>query len=153
MRVSYGMFVLAAGLAFACGGGENGASTSNQPAATPQQTQPPAPAAQDGAMGAPSGEIDAALASQGQGYFQSKGCVGCHTIGSGKLIGPDLKGVTDRQSLGWIIGMITNPDSMLANDDTAKTLLSEMNSQRMVPMGVTATEARALYEYLRQQGQ
>jgi cytochrome c2 len=153
MRVSYGMCALALGLAVACGGSENGASTSNQPATTPQQTQPAAAATQAGAMEAPSGEIDAALAGQGQGYFQSKGCVGCHTVGSGKLIGPDLKGVTNRQSYHWIVAMITNPDSMLANDDTAKTLMGEMQGQRMVPMGVTTAEARALYEYLRQQGQ
>lgn len=153
MRVSYGVCALAIGLAVACGGGENGASTSDQPAATPQQTQPAAAPSQGDAMEAPSGQIDAALADQGQGYFQSKGCVGCHTVGSGKLIGPDLKGVTDRQSYHWILGMITNPDSMLANDDTAKTLLEEYQGTKMVPMGVSSTEARALYEYLRQQSQ
>lgn len=98
---------------------------------------------------APSGPVDRALADRGKELFQAKACVGCHTIGGGRLTGPDLAGVTERREYGWVIAMITNPDSMVRNDPTARKLFAEYMTP-MANMGVTADEARALYEYLRQ---
>ena len=66
---------------------------------------------------APTGEVDAALASEGETAFQQKGCVGCHTVGGGKLTGPDLQGVTDRREYEWFMAMVLKPDSMLQNDE------------------------------------
>jgi cytochrome c2 len=99
-------------------------------------------------MAAPAGEIDAALAGQGEGYFTSKGCTGCHTMTEERLIGPGLQGVTERRPFEWVVAMVTNPDSMLANDEAAQALYAEYETP-MVNMGVTQEEARALYEYLR----
>lgn len=137
----------------ACGGGNTGgggAETEQTPAppqAAPAESMPAAAVGE-----APSGPIDEALASQGEQNFQMKGCVGCHTIGGGKLVGPDLKGVTDKQSYTWIVSMIQHPDSMVANDPVAKQLYQEYGTQ-MTPMGVNPSEARALYEYLRKNSQ
>ncbi len=94
------------------------------------------------------GERD--LAGQGEKVFQSKGCIGCHTIGRGKLTGPDLKGVTDRRPYGWFVAWVTNPDSMLKVDPTARQLLAQYMTP-MLGMGVTQDEARALWEYLRRE--
>ena len=99
-----------------------------------------------------SGPIDAALAERGSELFNTKGCVGCHRIGGGKLVGPDLKNVSERRSLGWIIAMITHPDSMIKEDPVAKKLFQE----HMTPMpnqGLTGEEARAVYEFLRRESQ
>ena len=99
--------------------------------------------------GEPSGAIDQELASQGEDLFTRRGCVACHKIGEGRLVGPDLAGVTDRRSFTWIYSIITNPDSMLRSDSTAQRLLGEyftpMPNQKVQP-----EEARALYEYLRE---
>jgi mono/diheme cytochrome c family protein len=130
-----------------CAGGEPGSS--GEAESSPSETPP---AAAQAAPAPASGEEAAALASQGEGLFQSKGCIGCHTIGRGKLTGPDLQGVTDRRDTGWVVAMITNPDSMIKNDSTARQLFAEYMTP-MLGVGVTQDEARALYEYLRQQGQ
>ncbi|MBI4607901.1 MAG: cytochrome c [Candidatus Rokubacteria bacterium] len=37
---------------------------------------------------------------EGQAIFQEK-CVSCHTIGGGRLVGPDLQGVTARRDREW----------------------------------------------------
>lgn len=97
---------------------------------------------------APTGPVDQALAEQGEKIFQSKGCIGCHTIGKGKLTGPDLQGITQRLAYGWFIPWVMNPDSMLKVDPTAKQLLAQYMTP-MLGMGVTQDEARALWEYLR----
>jgi len=145
-----GAFALITALAFACGGDQasSGQATSSggQPAATPT---PPAAGPEAPAPGSP---IDQALAAQGEQAFQTRACVGCHKIGGGRLTGPDLEGVTERRSYQWIMAMITNPDSMLKVDQTARQLLAEYGTP-MANMGVPANEARALYEYLRQQSQ
>ncbi len=56
--------------------------------------------------------------------------------------------MTERRSRAFIVGMIVNPDSMLANDDTAKQLLAEYYTP-MTNQGVTRADALALFEYLR----
>lgn len=109
-----------------------------------------APAAPPAALAVPTGPIDPALAERGEGIYQAKGCIGCHTVGGGRLTGPDLKGVTDRRAYDWFIPWVMNPDSMLKVDPTAKQLLAEYMTP-MLGMGVTRDDARALWEYLRQE--
>jgi cytochrome c2 len=100
----------------------------------------------------PTGEINAEMAARGESLFQTKACMGCHTVGGGRLTGPDLDGVTGRREFAWIVGMVTKPDSMLRDDDAAKELLAEYGTP-MLALGVTPEEAAALYEYLRRESQ
>lgn len=84
----------------------------------------------------------------GKALFDSK-CVACHTIGKGKLIGPDLKGITQRRKADWIKKMIKDPENMLKTDDTAKKLLQEYNQVPMINMGLKDDEVKAVMEYLK----
>lgn len=93
-------------------------------------------------------EIDAELATTGEGIFQTK-CVACHSFDQ-KLIGPAMKDVTERRNPAWIMNMILNPMEMTQKDPIAKALLEEYGAQ-MVNMNVTKEDARAILEYLRQQ--
>lgn len=94
--------------------------------------------------------LDPALAERGQSLLQSKGCIACHTVGGGRLVGPDLAGVTQRRDDAFIIGMITNPDSMLANNETAKKLLAEYFTP-MANQGVSRDEALAFLAYFKRE--
>lgn len=62
---------------------------------------------------------------KGEEAFAAKGCTACHKIGGGKLVGPDLKGVTARRDQKWIEKMILRPDVMIKEDDVAKKLFVE----------------------------
>ncbi len=128
----------AVALAGACSGGDT-----EEPAAEP---------AAEASVAEPTGEINAEMAARGESLFQTKACMACHTVGGEPLTGPDLHGVTGRREFAWIVGMITRPDSMLRDDDTAKELLAEYGTP-MAPLGVTEEEAVALYEYLRRESQ
>jgi cytochrome c len=116
--------------------------------ATPGAGPTPSAAAPEGPQSAPTGPVDAALADKGKATFQNKGCIGCHTVGGGKLTGPDLEGVVDRREFGWIVAMITNPDSMLKVDPVARQLFAQYMTP-MANMNVSREEALAVYEYLR----
>jgi nitrite reductase (NO-forming) len=88
------------------------------------------------------------VAEKGQNVFQAKGCVACHSIGKGKIVGPDLLGVTQRRETEWIKKWILSPDTMVYTDPTAKELLKVY----LVPMpnqGVTDEEADILIEYFK----
>lgn len=87
--------------------------------------------------------------AKGQELFAAKGCTACHKVGGGKLVGPDLKGITARREQGWLEAMILEPDRMLREDATAKELLKT----HLVPMpnqGVDAEkELPLLLAYLK----
>jgi mono/diheme cytochrome c family protein len=63
--------------------------------------------------------------AKGQEVFAEKGCTACHKVGGGKLVGPDLKGVTARRDEAWIKRMILRPDVMIKEDELAKKLFAE----------------------------
>lgn len=137
--------------ACAQGGDSGSAATSDAPAAAVEQpagserSEPPGSGASTDRQTEP---VDVALASEGEQLFSRRGCVACHKIGAGRLVGPDLMGVTERRSYDWIFAMVTAPDSMLQSDSIARALYAEyftpMPNQKVEPQ-----EARALYEYLR----
>jgi cytochrome c1 len=87
-------------------------------------------------------------AETGQQIYQSR-CTACHTIGKGKLIGPDLAGVTLRREEGWLKRQIKEPDRLLAeNDPIATQLLQESNNVPMVPLGLEDAQVEAVIAYL-----
>lgn len=67
---------------------------------------------------------------KGKATFAAKGCVVCHKVGEGKLVGPDLQGVLARRTTVWVEKMILKPELMIANDDAAK----ELFRSSLVPM-------------------
>ncbi len=88
-------------------------------------------------------------AETGQQIYQSL-CAACHTIGKGKLVGPDLAGVTSRREEGWLKRQIKEPDRLLAeNDPIATQLLQEANNVPMVPLGLSDADVVAVIAYLK----
>lgn len=92
------------------------------------------------------GSIDLNLAAKGKEVFNAK-CSACHKI-SKRVVGPALKGVTDRRTPEWIMNMILNPEEMVAKDPQAKQLLAEYLAP-MANQNLTTDEARQILEYLR----
>ena len=84
----------------------------------------------------------------GEEIFQSN-CAGCHTIGKGNSVGPDLSGVTIRREENWLIRQIKDPDGLVEEKDpVALQLLKEYNMP-MVALGLSDEEIKEIILYLK----
>ena len=87
-------------------------------------------------------------AEKGEEIFQGN-CAGCHTIGKGTLVGPDLSGVTLRREEKWLIRQIKDPDGLIAEKDPAALKLLKDFNMPMVALGLSDTEIAAIISYLK----
>lgn len=77
-------------------------------------------------------------------------CTACHTIGKGKLIGPDLKGANDRHDEAWLISFIKSSQTMVKNGDpVAVKLFEEYNKIPMPDNNLTDDQIRRILSYIK----
>jgi mono/diheme cytochrome c family protein len=99
-----------------------------------------------------SGQGLSQTAAEGQTIFKQN-CSACHTIGGGRLIGPDLQDVTQRRDVDWLQRMISGPDKMIASQDpTVISLLADYNNLQMPNLGLDQTQVQAVIAYLENPG-
>lgn len=80
--------------------------------------------------------------------FRTK-CSSCHTFGKGDLIGPDLKGVTQRYSRPWLIAWIRSSETQIRRGDPlAEALFRKYRQQRMPDHDLSEVQIAALLDYL-----
>lgn len=80
-------------------------------------------------------------------------CAACHSIGKGKLLGPDLMGITSKRSEEWLAKFIKSTKSMIeANDSVAIALVKEYNNFIMPEMPYNPAEIKAVINFLRKSG-
>ncbi|MFP3940621.1 MAG: cytochrome c [Thermoanaerobaculia bacterium] len=77
-------------------------------------------------------------------------CASCHTIGGGRLVGPDLKDVSERKDRDWLAGFILDPAGVLASGDPyAAKLKEEAGGAVMTPTpGMTREMAGRLLDLI-----
>ena len=96
-----------------------------------------------GALGANAAAAD----ENGKAVFVQL-CQGCHTIGGGKKVGPDLQGLADRRTREWVSQFVLVPDKVIASGDPiAKQLVSEYG-MAMPNLGVSEAQIGPLLEFL-----
>jgi len=79
-------------------------------------------------------------------------CFACHTIGGGRLIGPDLAGVHEKRSQEWLESFVKSSQSMInAGDTEAVALFEEYNSLLMPDAVATDEEVRQVLSYIKVQ--
>src|SRR5436190_16458718 len=87
-------------------------------------------------------------ADAGKQLFQEK-CTACHTVGGGALVGPDLKGVTERRPRDWLEQWIAAPDAMIAKKDPyAIDLMHQFHDVPMPNQGLSSSDVSAVLAYL-----
>lgn len=91
-----------------------------------------------------------AASQDGKAIFNTM-CVACHTIGGGRLVGPDLAGVHERRTETWFIAFVQRSQSMIAAGDPEAVALSKEYPGLVMPdWPLSAAELRAVREYIAQ---
>lgn len=70
-------------------------------------------------------------------------CSSCHTIGGGRLTGPDLKDVSKRKDRAWLASFITDPNSFISGGDPYALKLKEEARGAVMPNIPGMNKARA----------
>lgn len=95
-----------------------------------------------------SGTALAQDAEHGQQTFQAM-CAACHTIGGGRLVGPDLQGIGERRSESWIIDFVQHSQALVqGGDEDAVALFEEYNRIPMPDQPLTEQEVRGILKYV-----
>ncbi|MEO6883465.1 MAG: cytochrome c [Bacteroidia bacterium] len=89
------------------------------------------------------------FAYNGSDLFTSN-CVACHTIGKGKLVGPDLKGVESYRSEKWLLKWIKSSQSLVQAGDTAAVKLFADNSNIPMPdQALNEDQIKAILNFIK----
>jgi mono/diheme cytochrome c family protein len=89
---------------------------------------------------------------EGAAIFDEK-CAGCHSVGGGDLVGPDLAGVTQRRNQQWLIDFLSDPEKILdSGDPTASELLAKYGGTRMPSQDLTQAQVEAVLIFLEGEG-
>jgi cytochrome c2 len=90
-----------------------------------------------------------ARAEPDPGAMFARKCSSCHTFGKGVLVGPDLKGVTDRHSRQWLTTWIASSEKTIQSGDPAAiALFKQFKQQRMPDQSFSPAELASLLDYL-----
>lgn len=90
------------------------------------------------------------FANEGQKIFKAN-CAVCHSVGKGKVVGPDLKGVETRHDIAWLLKWIKSSQAMVkSGDKTAVQLFNENDNLVMQDFSLTDDEIKSVLEYVKE---
>ncbi|MBI2340681.1 MAG: c-type cytochrome [Deltaproteobacteria bacterium] len=89
--------------------------------------------------------------SPGKEIFQQR-CSACHSIGQGLRVGPDLAGVNDRHSEGWLLKFIKSPQAVINSGDPSAKALFEEFKMVMPDQALTDLEIKAIMSHIKEVG-
>ncbi|MCH8569076.1 MAG: cytochrome c [Balneolales bacterium] len=91
-------------------------------------------------------DFDLGMAQRGREIFESK-CAACHQM-ENRLVGPPIKGLTERRSPEFLMNMILNPNDMARKHPEGQKMMREY--MMVMPFqNISEEEAREIVEYFR----
>ncbi|MBI3409001.1 MAG: c-type cytochrome [Planctomycetes bacterium] len=75
-------------------------------------------------------------------YFK-RNCANCHTIGGGRLVGPDLKNVGQRKDKEWLTRFLLNPKAVMDSGDAYAGRLFQDSRGVLMPTAPDISAERA----------
>ncbi|NCA85478.1 MAG: c-type cytochrome [Clostridia bacterium] len=93
--------------------------------------------------------LSLAYADEGQDLY-NKTCVACHTIGKGRLVGPDLINITEQRSQEWLVAFIKSSQTLIKSGDAeAVAIFEEYNRMPMPDNDFTDAQTLAVIDYIK----
>ncbi len=89
------------------------------------------------------------FADEGQELY-NKTCVACHTIGKGRLVGPDLLNISEKRSQEWLLAFIQSSRKLIESGDAdANAIFEEYNRMPMPDNAFTDAQSLAVLDYIK----
>lgn len=89
-------------------------------------------------------------ANEGQDLFKLT-CAACHTIGGGRLVGPDLINIAEKRNQDWLISFIKSSTTMINSGDADAIAISDKFKGLLMPDNAyTDTQILSILEYIKQ---
>lgn len=95
------------------------------------------------------GDSDLTAAESQGGKIFTQNCSACHNIEGKTLVGPALKGVSQRRSMDWIFKFVKNPTEVVrSGDKTANELLKQHNNILMPPQNLSDDQIKSVIAFV-----
>lgn len=90
-------------------------------------------------------------AQNGEATFKQT-CGVCHSIGKGKMVGPDLKDVNKRRSEEWILKFVKSSQTLIKSGDAdAKAVFDEFGGMVMPDQNLADADIKSVIAYIAEQ--
>ena len=76
-------------------------------------------------------------------------CGACHSIGKGRLVGPDLKGITERRDETWLINFIRSSQTMVNDGDAEAVKIFDEYKIPMPDNNFTDEQITGILDYIK----
>jgi mono/diheme cytochrome c family protein len=98
------------------------------------------------------GSQSASAQESGKEIFQQR-CAACHSIGGGRLVGPDLKGVNDKRPEDWLLKFTKSSQRLVkSGDKTAVALFEQFNKIPMPDQALSDDQIRKVLAHIKKTG-
>lgn len=98
------------------------------------------------------GSPSASAQESGKRIFQQS-CAACHSIGGGRLVGPDLAGVNDRRPEDWLLKFTKSSQTLVkSGDKTAMALFEEFNKVPMPDQVLSDNQIKKVLAHVKETG-
>lgn len=88
-------------------------------------------------------------ASAQDGAVLFKTCAACHSIGGGKIVGPDLKGITKRRTNEWLVQFIQSSMKLVKSGDAdAVAVFKQFNNMPMPDNALTVDQVNVILTHI-----
>jgi len=87
-------------------------------------------------------------ADAGRQVFRTRGCAACHTVGAGRLLGPDLNGVGARRDQNWLREWLADPAAVIRAHPDLANWPQDYEGVLMPNQNLSPAEIDALVAYL-----
>ncbi|MES2520983.1 MAG: cytochrome c3 family protein [Bacteroidota bacterium] len=87
--------------------------------------------------------------AEGEQIFKNN-CAACHNVTDETLVGPGLKGISQRRPIDWIVKWVHNPQAVIASGDKyAVDLYNKFNKAQMTPYpGYSEAQIKSVVAYI-----
>src|ERR1035437_4124009 len=92
--------------------------------------------------------ITGSFAQDGEQLFKTT-CATCHTVGKGKLVGPDLRDVQNRHDMPWMLKWVKSSQTLVkAGDAQAVKLFNDNNKIPMPDVAYSEDQTKSVIGFI-----